>query len=49
MSKGKVEQADGEGKGKTWLKKMKARTERRRAKHNPECPPGYGRYAGYQM
>lgn len=25
-------------------KRRKARSERRRAKHNPECVPGYGHY-----
>jgi hypothetical protein len=45
---GQVEQADGDGKGKTYLKKVKARSERRRAKRNPEIQPGYGKYSGYQ-
>jgi hypothetical protein len=49
MAMGRVAQADGEGKGKTYLKKVKARVERRRAKKDPECRPGYGKYSGYQL
>jgi hypothetical protein len=33
--------------GTSWtsvLKRAKARRERRRAKRDPECVPGYGRY-----
>jgi len=30
-----------------WCKKAKARIERRKAKHDPECAPGYGRYSGW--
>ena len=50
---GKVEQADGRGskrKGSfhTHLKKQKRRVERRKAKTNPECPPAYGKYSGYE-
>lgn len=32
-----------------WLKKAKARAERRRAKRNPESVPGYGRYSGWEF
>jgi hypothetical protein len=49
--KAKIEQADGYS-GKIWhrfLKKMKLRNERRRAKRNPECMPGYKRYRGYEL
>jgi hypothetical protein len=45
----KKEQADGSGKGRTERKKLKARTERRRAKKDPESQPGYGKYKGYQL
>lgn len=47
----KVEQADGQGgtKNHRFLKKRKVRVERRRAKVNPECTPGYGKYRGYEM
>jgi hypothetical protein len=44
----KTEQADGSGKGHTQRKKWKCRTERRRAKKDPESQPGYGKYKGYQ-
>jgi len=30
------------------LKRRKNRLERRRARLNPECVPGYGRYAGWE-
>jgi len=47
-----VEQADGESKRSgdyhQHLKKRKARLERRRAKQDPEAPPGYGRYRGWE-
>lgn len=43
-----VEQADGHGKWKTWLKKLMARRERRKAKRNPEVQPNYKKYDGYQ-
>jgi len=45
-----VEQADGycHGKYHRHLKVSKRRIERRRAKRNPECQPGYGRYNGYE-
>lgn len=54
MKSGKVssvEQADGYS-GKRYhkfLKKRKVRVERRRAKENPECPLGYGKYKGYEL
>lgn len=43
-------QADGKGWGlrcRKWCKRLKARVERRRAKADPECPAGYGRYRGW--
>ena len=45
-----IEQADGSGKYKyhKLLKKIKIRTERRRAKRNPKCVPLYGKYKGYE-
>jgi hypothetical protein len=52
MKAAKVMQADGRsrraGGGHQFLKKQKARAERRRARQNPECVPGYGRYKGYE-
>ncbi len=49
-SKANVEQADGRSDTNyhKFLKQQKVRVERRRAKRNPECPPGYGRYRGYE-
>ncbi|MCK9458277.1 MAG: hypothetical protein M0R80_01325 [Proteobacteria bacterium] len=47
---GLAEQADGySGKVKTALKKLKVRTERRRAKKKPDVLPAYGKYSGYQL
>lgn len=46
----KVEQADGYS-GRSYhryLKLTKRRMERRRAKRDPECMPGYGKYRGYE-
>jgi hypothetical protein len=48
-----VEQADGRGSKRrsslhSFLKKHKRKIERRRAKENPECSPGYGKYKGYE-
>jgi hypothetical protein len=45
-----VEQAGSSGSGtvKSWLKRLKVRIERRRAKQNPESPPTYGKYRGYK-
>lgn len=50
-----VEQADGKSKAAKsgrcyhwWLKKWKARQERRAAKKNPQCNSGYGKYKGYE-
>lgn len=44
------EQADGpSGKWHSYLKKLKRRTERRRAKRNPECIPAYKKYRGYEL
>jgi hypothetical protein len=48
----KVEQADGRSKRGNgyhqFLKRRKAKLERRAARKNPETPPAYGRYAGYE-
>lgn len=44
------EQADGTGWGlraRKFLKRLKNRTERRRARRDPECQPLYGKYRGY--
>ena len=49
MGKAKCEQADGTGKWHTFLKRMKRRCERHKAKHNPECLPMYGKYRGYEL
>lgn len=50
MKPNDCEQADGSGKSgyHKFLKKHKRRIERRRAKRDPECPPGYGKYSGYE-
>ena len=31
-----------------FLKRQKVRIERRRAKRDPECVPGYGKYQGWE-
>ena len=50
MDRCKGEQADGgSGRYHRWLKKFKARNERRRAKRNPECVPGYRFFRGYEL
>lgn len=44
------EKADGNGWGlrlRVYVKRRKAKLERRRARRDPECPPGYGRYKGW--
>lgn len=42
-------QADGpSGKRKSDLKKLKVRRERHIAKRNPDTPPAYGKYRGYE-
>jgi hypothetical protein len=33
---------------RSWIKREKARLERRRAKRDPEVQPGYGRYSETQ-
>ena len=47
----KGEMADGQGWGMSisrgFTKKMKNSYERRRAKVDPECTPGYKKYAGW--
>jgi len=51
MKRAKVEQADGKsrraGSAKQFTKKRKARAERRAARIEPEVPPSYGFYRGY--
>jgi len=32
-----------------FIKRQKARIERRRAKRDPECTPGYGKYRGWEL
>lgn len=46
----KVEKADGSGGSKrhTEIKKRKNRLERKAAKQDPECQPGYGKYRGWE-
>jgi hypothetical protein len=48
--KAKWEQADGRSGGKwhAFIKRQKRRFERHKAKRWPECPPGYGKYEGYE-
>jgi len=44
------EQADGSGSNyHRFIKKQKHRVERRKAKKNPQCSPGYGKYRGYEL
>lgn len=47
-----IEKADGRSKRgdayHQFLKRRKNRSERRRARENPECIPAYGRYKGYE-
>lgn len=47
----KIPQAEpGNGKAnghRQWLKRWKARAERRRARRNPEVPPSYRKFQGY--
>ena len=51
-AKGLKEQADGHSKrGRgyhQYLKKCKARSERHKAKRDPETPPTYKRYRGWE-
>ena len=51
MKRAKVEQADGTsrraGSAKQYTKKRKARAERRAARIDPEVPPAYTFYNGY--
>lgn len=48
--KAKGEQADGpSSRHHSWLKRMKNRLERRRAKRNPEAPPGYKKHRGWEL
>lgn len=46
-----TEQQDGPSGGqyRKHMKKRKRRIERRRAKVDPECEPGYGKYWGYAL
>jgi hypothetical protein len=48
-----VEKADGKSKRKggyhQFLKKLKARFERRKAKKNPNNPASYGKYRGWEL
>lgn len=46
--KTKVEQADSGGHYHKFLKRKKARYERRKAKKNPEAKATYGKYRGYE-
>ena len=51
-----MEKADGKShKSKAkkcyhwWLKRWKARLERRKGKKCPDCKPGYNKYKGYEL
>jgi hypothetical protein len=47
---GMGEQADGNGwnmRSRKFVKRIKRRIERRKAKRNPECLPTYTKYSGY--
>jgi hypothetical protein len=52
MAYGMTAQADGRrGRARgyhQYLKKQKAKVERRRAKKDPECVPMYGKYLGWE-
>ncbi len=52
MNGGKVEQADGKsrraGGAHQFTKRRKRRAERRKANRDPEAPPTYTRYRGYE-
>lgn len=55
MSAGLTEQIEhhmhcwgGKNRSQRWVKTQKHRTERRRAKANPECPPYYRKYSGWE-
>jgi hypothetical protein len=47
-----TEQADGKGKRSDsyhqFIKRKKRRLERRKANRDPETPPTYGKYSGYE-
>ena len=52
--RGKCERADGKSTGKKhsyhrFLKKHKVRLERHAAKRDPETPPAYRKFHGYEM
>lgn len=48
-SKVTCEKADGDsGNYHRFIKRLKNRLERRKAKHNPECLPSYGKYRGWE-
>jgi len=48
--KAKIERADGRsGPYHRYLKRAKARLERRRANRNPECLPGYRKHSGWEL
>ena len=49
--KARGEKADGYSGGKfhRFLKRMKNRLERRRAKRNPVCVPGYKKHNGWEL
>ena len=46
-----IEKADGYSGDSyhRFIKKQKRRSERRRAKQNPECAPSYGKYKGWEL
>ena len=50
LKKASVEQADGHSGTAyhRYLKKHKNRIERRKANADPESPPAYGKYKGYE-
>lgn len=47
-----IEKADGRSKRSggyhQWLKQKKARSERKKARKNPDCQPTYGKYTGWE-
>lgn len=51
INKARIEQADGSGGTNyhRYLKRAKVRSERRRAKIDPECAPSYRKFSGYEL
>ena len=48
INRARIEERDGDYGSGRYLKKEKNRSERRRAKQDPECDPSYGKYSGWE-